>query len=82
MHLRHGRHGRPARVERIGQLVDRDDAIRVQQEQGESRPLSRAAQLQRAVVGDDLDRPEDPEPQHAETVSVGKKVGNHRGQTA
>src|SRR5581483_1119180 len=47
--------------EGVEQPVLRDDLVRVQQQDGQERPLLRAAQVDDPVAGDDLQRAEDPE---------------------
>ena len=70
VHLRRRRDGRAPRVELVGEPVDRDDPVRVQEQDRERRPLLRPAELHRPVGPDDLERAEDPELEHRRTVAV------------
>jgi hypothetical protein len=44
----------------LDQPIGRDDPIRVQEKHREERPLLGAADVDRPLVGDDLERPENP----------------------
>ena len=57
-------------VEVIGKPVDRDDAIRVQQQDRERRPLFRSTEPKQARLVDDLEWAEDPELEQARTVAA------------
>jgi hypothetical protein len=65
LHLRHRCHRRPSRVELVGEPLDRHDAIGVQQQDRERRPLPRPAERHLPAVGGHLERTEDAELQHA-----------------
>ena len=64
VHLRRRRHGGAAGIELVGEPVDRDDPVRVQEQDRERRPLLRPAEPDRPVGPDDLERAEDPELEH------------------
>jgi len=64
MHLRRRRDRRAARIELVGEPVDRHDPVRVQEQDRERRALLRAAEADRTLGPDDLQRPQDPELQH------------------
>ena len=64
LHLRHRRDRRPSGVELVGEPLDRHDAVRVQQQDRERRALPRPAEPDRAVLADDLERPQDAELEH------------------
>ena len=49
LHLRHGGHRRRAGVEVVGEPLDRDDAVRAQEQDRERRPLLRPAEADRAI---------------------------------
>ena len=70
VHLRGRRHGGTPRIELVGEAVDRDDPVPVQEEDRERRSLLRSAELHEALRPDDLDRPQDPELEHRATVAV------------
>ena len=70
VHLRRRRDGRAPGVELVGEPVDRDDPVRVQEQDRERRSLLRPAELNRPVGSDDLERPQDPELEHRRTVAV------------
>ena len=52
-------------VEIVGESVDRDHAVDVEEQDREGRPLLRPAQTKRAVFPDDLERAEDAELEHS-----------------
>ena len=64
LHLGHRRDRRAARIELVGEPLDRHDAVRVQQQDRERRALPRAAEPDRAVVADDLERAKEAELEH------------------
>ena len=70
VHLRRRRHGSAPGVELVGEPVDRDDPVRVQEQDRERRPLLRPAEPDRPVGPNDLERAEDPELEHRRTVAV------------
>ena len=57
-------------VEVIGEPVDRDDAIHVQQQDREHGPLFRSTEQKRACRVDDLEWAQDPELEQARTVAA------------
>ncbi len=57
MYLRRRRDGCAACVKLIGEPVDRDDPVRIEQQDRERRPLLRPAQVNRPLRPDDLERP-------------------------
>ena len=61
LHLLGGAHGGLARVEIVGEPVDRDHLVRVQEEDGERRSLLRPAEPDLAALVGDLERSQDPE---------------------
>jgi hypothetical protein len=65
LHLGDGGGGRGTRVEIVGEAVDRHDAVRTEEEDRESRALSRTSEPKRLAVSGDLERPQDPELEHA-----------------
>ncbi len=68
--LRERARGRRVSVQVVGEAVHGNDAVRVQEQDREDRPLLGSAQPQRAVVADDLERAEDPELDQARTVAA------------
>jgi hypothetical protein len=59
------REGRRPRVRPVvREPLDRDDAVRVQQQDRQRRPLPRPAESHRAVLGDDLERSQHAELEH------------------
>ena len=52
------------RVEVVGEPLDRHDTVRVQEQDRERRALLRPAEPNRAVLADDLERPQDAELEH------------------
>ena len=64
VHLGHRRDRRAARIELVGEPLDRHDAVCVQQQDRERRALPRAAEPDRAVVADDLERAQEAELEH------------------
>jgi hypothetical protein len=54
-----GRSRRLLTPESVDQVVARDDAVRVEEEDGEQRPLLGGADVDRPAVVDDLERPQD-----------------------
>ena len=65
LHLRDRGDGRAAGVQVVREPLDRHDAIRVQQQDRERRALPRPAEPDRAVVADDLERPQHAELEHS-----------------
>ena len=61
VHLRGRGHGGTARVELVREAVDRDDPVRVQEQDRERRPLLRPAKTDLAALVADLERAQDPE---------------------
>ena len=61
LHLLDGAYRGLAGVEIVGEPVDRDDPVRVQEEDGERRPLLRPAEPDLAALVGDLERSQDPE---------------------
>ena len=61
LHLLQRRCGSSPGVELVCEAIDGDDAVRVQEQYRERRPLLRAAKLERAALADDLEWPQDPE---------------------
>src|SRR5206468_555121 len=72
LHLRDGCHRSGSRIEIVGEPVDRDDAVRVQEQDRESRALLWPAQTEWAVFPDDLERAEDAELEHAAGTVTGR----------
>ena len=64
LNLRDRGHRRPSRVELVGEPLDGHDAVRVQEQDRERRALPRPAELDRAVLADDLERSQDAELEH------------------
>ncbi len=64
LHLRDGGDWRRARVQLVGEPVDRDDAICVEQQDRERRALLRPTESDGAVVADHLERAQDAEIEH------------------
>ena len=61
LHLLQRRCGSSPGVEVVCEAIDRDDAVRLQEQYRERRPLLRPAKLERAALADDLEWPQDPE---------------------
>lgn len=71
MKRRRGGPGRLLAPERVHEKLGRDDVIRLEQEHCEDRALLLAAERERApVVGEYLERPEDPELRHTRVVAA------------
>ena len=64
LNLRDRGHGRPSCPEVVGELLDGDDPVRVQEQDRERRALPRPAELDCAVRADDLERSQDAELEH------------------
>ena len=65
LYLRHGGDRRRARVEVVGEALHRHHTVRTQQQDRERSTLFRSAEPDRPVVGEDLERSEDPELEHS-----------------
>jgi hypothetical protein len=65
LHLGDGGDGRPPCVEIVGESLDRHDAIRLEQQDRKRPPLPEPAERHRPAVGEDLERSEDAELEHA-----------------
>ena len=70
LHLRDRRHRSGAVVEVVGEPLDWDDPVRPEQENGKGRALLRPTELERTVITDDLERPQEAELEHARTVTA------------
>ena len=57
-------------VDIVGEAIDRNDAVRVQQENHKNRSLLRAAEPKRTVLTEYLERAKDPEGEQALTVAA------------
>jgi hypothetical protein len=68
--LRHRAGGYRVAVKLVGQSVNRDNVVGVQQQDREDRPLLRASQLKWAVLPNDLERSQDPELEQTRTVAA------------
>ena len=64
LNLRDGRDRRRAGIQVIRESLDRDDAVRAQEQDGERRALLGPAEANGAAIADDLERPKDPELEH------------------
>ena len=64
LHLRDRGDGRAPGVQLVREPLDRHDAVRVQQQDRQRRPLPRPAEPDRAVLADDLERPQHAELEH------------------
>ena len=64
LHLRDGGDGSRSRVQVVGESVDRDDAVCVEEQDRQGRALLRPAERDGAVVSKDLERPQDAELEH------------------
>ena len=70
-------------VELLGEPLDRDDAVRLQQQHGEHGPLVAAAERELGAAAARLERPEDPEFRlHGATVAVRKPIGSGTSEDA
>ena len=69
VHLRRCRDGWAPCIELVGKRVDRDDPVRIEQQDRERRALLRSAELNRPRRSDDLERTQDPELEHRRTVA-------------
>jgi hypothetical protein len=67
-----GRHRSGSGVEIVGESVDRDDAIDVEEQNREGSPLLWPAEANWAVFPDDLERAEDAELEHAAGTVTGR----------
>ncbi len=65
LHLRDRGDGRATGVQIVREALDRDDAVRVQQQDRERRALTRPAEPDRAAVADDLQRTQHAELEHS-----------------
>ena len=57
-------------VEVVREPLDGDDPVRAEQQNGKGRALLRPTELERAVIADDLERPQEAELEHARTVTA------------
>jgi len=78
LHLLESRHRSGTRVEIVGEPVDRDDAVRVQEQERECRPLLRPPELDDTVAGD-LERSQKPVLEHAADRTPSIPDRNRRG---
>ena len=76
VHLRRRRGRCAPRIELIGEAVDRDDPVGIEQQDRERRPLLRPAERKRSFIPDDLERAQDPELEHRLTVAVRSRLGS------
>ena len=64
LNLRDRGHGRPSCVQLVGKPLDGNDPVRVQEQDRERRALPRPAELDCAVLADDLERSQEAELEH------------------
>jgi hypothetical protein len=74
LNLRDRSHGWPAGVERIGEDVDGDHPVGIQKQDGQRRPLFLRGERDECAVALGLERPEDPETEHRQTVIQGRSA--------
>ncbi len=60
MHLRRCRDGCASGIELVGERVDRNDPVRIEQQGRERRALLRPAEVNRPPLSDNLERTQDP----------------------
>ena len=65
LHLRHRRDRSCPRVQVVGESFNRDDSIRIEEQDREGRALLRPAERDGAIVSDHLERPQDAELEHS-----------------
>ena len=70
LYLRDRRHRSGAVVEVVREPLDGDDPVRREQQDCERRTLLRPTELERTVIADDLERPQQAELGHARTVTA------------
>ena len=70
VHLRRCRNGCAPSIELVGERIDRDHPVRIEQQDRERRALLRPAKLNRPRRSDDLERTQDPKLEHRRTVAA------------